>query len=191
MTTDPRDDQGRASGGMWLNGAPIDSATGNRAIAPQARTLNVIASSLMAAPVIIGVIVAVLGGTDGGTPGLVPLAVPIVAGLLAAFGISTVGFRVQPLEQGLVGPVAESAGLQRFTSSFFLRFALAEVPALVALALTFAFPPVNLFAYLPGGVMSLLLMIVFVRPSRSSVGRVERALDERGGRSNLSAAFGY
>lgn len=191
MTTDPTDDQQRAHGGLWLNGTPMDPSTGNRAIAPQARALNLIASSLMAAPVIIGVIVVVLGGTDGGAPGLIPTAVPIVAGLLAAFGISTIGFRVQPLDLNTVGSAAQTAALQRFSSGFFLRFALAEVPALVALALTFAFPPVNVFAYLPGGLFALLLMVVFVRPSRTNVGRIERALDGYGARSNLSAAFGY
>lgn len=191
MTTDPTDGQRRATGGMWLNGAPIDAATGNRAVAPQARTLNLLAGSLMAVPVILAVVLLVLGGRDGGAPELIPTVVPIVVGLVAALGISTIGFRVQPLDQGDVGREAETTALQRFTTSFFLRFALAELAALVALALTFAFPPVNLFAYLPGGLFALLLMAIFVRPSRSNVGRVERVLDERGARSNLSAAFGY
>jgi hypothetical protein len=145
----------------------------------------------MAVPVILGVVVAVLGGLDGHDFQLIPSLVPVVVGVFAAIGISTIGLRVQPLDQGAAGPAAHSVALQRFTTGFFLRFALAEVPALVALALTFAFPPVSLLAYTPGGVMSLVLMAVFVRPSRSSVGRIERALDERGGRSNLSAAFGY
>ncbi|WP_353649539.1 hypothetical protein ABLG96_00815 [Nakamurella sp. A5-74] len=190
MTTDP-DDQRRTGGGLWLNGAPIDAATGTRAVAPQARTLNLLAGSLMAVPVILAVVLVVIGGTDGGAPELLPTVVPIAVGLLAAVGITTIGFRVRPLDQADVGRGAETAALQRFTTSFFLRFALAEMPALVALALAFAFPPVNLFAYLPGGLFALLLMAIFVRPNRSNVGRVERVLDERGARSNLSAAFGY
>lgn len=191
MTTDPTGDRQRAGGGMWLNGAPIDSATGARTMSPQARGLKLIGSTLMVVPVILAVVVVVLGGLHSASLSWIPVVAALVSAVLVTTGITVIGFRAEPLDRAAVGHQAERVALQRFSTGFFLRLALSEVPALVALALTFAFPPISLFSYLPGGVLSLVLMVAYVRPSRSTVARVESALDAGGARSNLSAQFGY
>lgn len=67
----------------------------------------------------------------------------------------------------------------------------AELPMPVAIALTFVAEPVFIVNYLPGGLASLLLLAAQVRPNRAAVSRSEAALDQDGGRSQPSQAFGY
>lgn len=174
--------------GLTLNGVPVDGRTGARTVAPLARSLLVTGSALVGVPVILGVVVVVIGGgVTAFSP--VPFVAGLVVGLLAAAVVPVVGYRLPVLTPADAQP--GRVALQRFQTAMFLRMAICEVPAIVALALTITATPTSWLNYLPGGLVSLVLLTLHVRPSRASVARSEQALEAGGVRSGLAASFGW
>lgn len=158
-----------------------------------ARQLRTIAGAVTAVPVLLGIVIFVVQGSSNGPGELSWLA---IGGSLAAAAIAwllceQIGYRLVPLAADRVDRDVQKQALQRFQASMMIRMALAEVPALVALALTFVQSPVNVVNYLPGGLAALALISLHVQPTRTAVARSETALDRDGGRSGLSQTFGY
>lgn len=184
-------DPNRIDGPTWRNGVPVDGSTGRGQVLPQVRSLRMIAGAVTVVPVALAVVLLLIGGPEVRSAPLIPMLGGLVLAVVALLFINAIGFRAAPLVATAPTQDVSSVALQRFTALFFIRFALAELPAIGAFGLTFAFPPANGLAYLPSGVLSLALMLLYVRPDRSNVGRVERALDADGAASNLSSAFGF
>lgn len=157
------------------------------------RTLRTIAGAVTVVPVLLGIVVFVVQNSDDGQREVSWLAigVSLAAAVIAWLLCEQLGYRLAPLPAGRVDEAVGRQALQRFQAAMMMRMALAEVPALVAVALTFVETPVYVVNYLPGGLAALALMAMHVQPTRSSVARSETALDREGGRSGLSQIFGY
>lgn len=160
--------------------------TDTPAPSPQQRlqTLRIITMSLMASLVIIGV-VAVLA------LGLADYPSPAVAGGLfvlnvIAFAVAeVVGYRPTPIEAGTSPDAALAQGLEQLQQTTFVRFAVTESPAILALVAAFALDG-SAWVYIIGAVWALLSMAWHVWPWRRPVTKVERALDSAGARSGLT-----
>ncbi len=113
--------------------------------------------------------------------GLGTRALAVAAHLVA----STVGYRVPAVAAGTPPDVARGAAHAAYQQSMVLRFAVCESGAIIALVLAFALTPQTAMTYLVGAVLSLLLMLWHVWPSRRLVAKVEALLDADGGRSGL------
>jgi Na+/melibiose symporter-like transporter len=160
---------------------------------PTVRQLRTIAGAVTAVPVLLGIVIFVVQNSDDGRGEVswVAIGASLVVAAIAWLLCEQIGYRLRALPAARVDEGLRKQALQRFQASMMIRMALAEVPALVALALTFVKSPVNVFNYLPGGLAALALMALHVQPTRTSVARSETALDRDGGRSDLSRTFGY
>jgi hypothetical protein len=192
--TNPAD---RGDNSIWLNGQRIDPADATDPdsarrgpTAPAAQVLRVMSFALLAMPVLLGVVIAV-SQEAGAKAATLPIVGGVVAALICLGATLAVGYRVPPLRAGEPDAHAQRAALDRFRTGFLLRFAFAEAPALIGCALTFATDPIAAVNYLPAGVLSLLFIVWHVVPNRWNVGRVQAALDQDGGRSQLLSQFGY
>ncbi len=152
-----------------------------------------IAGALTTAVVLFGLVVSFIvpSGSWFELPGAAGLALPVVVGVAAAGAIATVGHNVPAIPQATPAETATARGVAGFRSSFFIRLAFAEVPALVGLAAVFIAETPSMIPYLIGGAVSLVLLGLYVFPTRASVQRIERKLDRDGGRSRLAEAFGF
>ncbi|WP_110183035.1 hypothetical protein [Nocardioides solisilvae] len=165
--------------------------------ASYAQTYRILTGSLLGAPVLIGLVLLFVGGTDPGEEGswLTATPDPLFAGVLVVGGaalfalLPVMGYRLQPLEPGTEPEAARRAAQGRFQAASMLRFALAEAPVLVGIALAFVDGTYLLF--LLGAVIGLALMVLHVWPSRRVVERSAEPLEARGVDSGLRAEFGY
>ncbi|WP_029136612.1 hypothetical protein [Nakamurella lactea] len=158
-----------------------------------ARTYQVLANTFISVPVLLGIVVFVVQSSQSDSPQVSWLAVvvPLVIAALSWMLCEQIGYRLAPLESARAGTDVQQVAFARFQTSAMVRVALCEVPMLVAVALTFLSPPASVGNYLPGGLASLVLLFMHVRPTRAVVGRSEAALDRNGGHSGLSATFGF
>lgn len=153
------------------------------------QSLRVMAMALMSGLVVLGVIAALVGGTWDYPAAWMAWVIGGVA--VVAYGLcELVGYRAPALAEGTDADAAMRTARAAFQTGFTLRFALCELPALLALVLLFVQDPPSAMTYLIGGVLSLILMAVHVWPGERAIARVERNLDRAGGRSHLSAALG-
>jgi hypothetical protein len=158
---------------MSLTPEPVSSASTQGF----AQTVRILAAALLGAPVLLGLVLALVGSTDPdtGESWTTALPDPVLSGLLVVAGVAllallpTFGYRLPVLERGTDPEVARRAARGRFQSAMVLRFAFAEAPMLVGLALAFVDQSYPMF--LIGAVTSLLLMLLHVWPSRRVVER--------------------
>lgn len=123
-------------------------------------------------------------------PSALAIAVVVVALVGVAAAITYVGYSVPALPLGLPRENAEATSVRFFASTTVLRTALAEVPVLVAFAVSFAFTPhswLTLAIALPG---SLALFWLHAWPSQRTATATERGLEADGAKSYLSEALG-
>jgi hypothetical protein len=144
-------------------------------------TLRMLALSLAAAPLLIGVIVAIIVvPAESVLPPLLPYAVIAGSGLVSV----AIGRMVpRPLD-----PMAESdqtgrAAVAAFRQAMMIRFASAEATVLVGLPMCFLVgSPLPYAASLAIGFPLLVWLVV---PTRAMIENVRRRLEERGAVSNL------
>lgn len=176
MTFDQNDPQYQP----YTSGEPIKGG-----VHPQAQALKIMGFALMSGLVAIVVVMAfVLEPYDFE---IVPAAVGLFVGVMAASVIPIVS-KPRPFPAG-ARPSPETV-IERFRPIMILRFAMAEAPALVGVALCLAFGA-NVLALLPAVLISLALMGMLVIPNRKNIATVEREFDRDGATSNLAALFGY
>ena len=121
-----------------------------------------------------------------------PVWVPWALGGLAVIShllIRTIGYNLEPVPAGTLPAEAMKIALSTFQASTILRFALAEVVAIVAIILSFAISPQTWMTYLTGGVLALLLLAVNVWPRTAIISKVQEQLDREGGQSFLADAL--
>ena len=164
------------------------------------RTYRILAAALMGALVVIGIALAFIvhGGTtqtrNGHTvhthaPSAGLYIAIVVLGVIAAALVQSFGYRIPPLSPDTDASDARATGLRVYQQTMFLRFALSEAVAIVAIALVFSFDSDTELPYVLAAVISLVLMAVHVWPSQSLISRVQAKLDRNGGRSDLSNAL--
>jgi len=160
------------------------------------QTLRVTITALVAAPVLIGVVLAFAGGSDTESDSWLTAAPdPIFAGILLVAGVAlfalspAMGYKAQPLAPGTDADVARKQAQGRFQTGTFLRFAMAEAPVLIGIAL--AFVDSSYLLYLIGAVIGLTLMYLHVVPTRRVVERSAEVLEAHGVDSGLHQEFGY
>ena len=118
------------------------------------------------------------------------LAVVAVSGVIVGWVISVIGYRAAPLPPGMPGPDAAARSRSAYTSTLFIRLALAEVPLLVSMALAFVTLTGGFYVVLLGAAVSIVLMLIHVWPTERSVDRVADSLERGGTRSHLREALG-
>lgn len=103
-----------------------------------------------------------------------------VAGAVAAVAVLSVGFRSVAIKPGTPSGEAARTAALAFQSGTILRFALSELPMIVALVLAFVVTEGGYLTYLLGMAIALVLMLLFVLPSDSSIARAQRSLEREG-----------
>jgi len=104
--------------------------------------------------------------------------------------LDAVGYRTQPLASDLTEEAAVAQAQARWQAGMILRFALAELIAIVSIAAAFVLPEGDITVYLGGALVSLVLMVVHVWPGARPVGKAATALEAGGTRSGLRETFG-
>ena len=157
--------------------------------APFAVSNRILAASLMGALVVMGVALSFVLPREGSFP-VVVLLVQLVAGVVVHVLLDAVGYRTPPLATGLTEEAAVAQARARWQAGMILRFALAELIAIVSIAAAFVLPEGDITVYLGGAVVSLVLMVVHVWPGARPVGKAATALEAGGTRSGLRETFG-
>lgn len=149
--------------------------------APTWQSLQVLAMSLVGAPVVILVAIwFVLGSDDPWSPPTVMLAVPVVLALGAAAMIQAVGYRTPALPATTPSQEAGETGARRFQSLMMIRFVLSELVTILPLALAFVVPHGGFSVLLIGVILSEALMLTHVLPNDTQVEKVRRSLASQG-----------
>lgn len=151
--------------------------------APQAiRQLRIVVASSIGLLTALLLVLPTIGPAYTATSAAM-LAIPAVAGLADLFLIPAVGSTVRPLPASTTAQAAAliSAGVLRTLTM--LRFALAEAPALVGLAV--AFITDSGLPYAVGYAFSVVLLALAVYPSERVVNGVRERLEANGVRSEL------
>jgi hypothetical protein len=156
--------------------------------APFALSARILAASLMAALVFIGIALSFVLPPDGVSP--VVLLVQVVAGVAAHLLLDAIGYRTPALATDQTDDEAAAVARTRWQSLMVLRFAISESIAIASIAAAFVLADGSVMTYLGGAVVSLVLMLVHVWPGARSVGRTADALEAGGRRSGLREAFG-
>jgi hypothetical protein len=163
------------------------------------RTFRILAVALMGALVVIGIALSFTVSshrTDRNgnpvhthTPSVWMYVVIVALGLIAAGLAQTFGYRIPALPSNLDPAESRATALRVYQQSMFLRFALSESVAIIAIALLFAGRSNTILPYVVAAVIAELLMAYHVWPSESLISRVEQRLDRNGGRSDLANAL--
>lgn len=151
------------------------------------QSYRVLVLALMGAPLLIGLVLYFLiGGSifDPWTPN-----VPIMAAfLLVEATVALVGsmmFNMTPaLKPGDDGTSADS--FMAFQTNSILRFALTEVPLIMALAAAFILTSGGYLLYLMVMVLTEFILLLNVYPTRHNLLRFEAAQEREGGQSNFA-----
>lgn len=157
-----------------------------------AQSFRILIGALLAAPVMVGGIMLFVGTSDEwltGTPDPMWAGFLVVMGAVTAVMVPTVGYRIPPLERGMTTEEAHRVARERHHAASILRFALADAPFIVGVAL--AFVDGTYVLLLIGAAISLVLLLLHVWPSRRVVGRTAELLERDGVDSGLIETFGY
>lgn len=153
---------------------------------PPIRTLRLVVLSAVGSLVaFLGVLFAVGLRPHQPTSGWVVL--PLLLGLADVVLVPAVGSTVRPLRSGIAEADARRVSLGVLNTVTLLRFALAEVPAL--LGLVAALVSHNLLPYLVGLAFAVPLLLLFAYPRRAVVDGVRDRLEAGGVASHLWAAL--
>jgi hypothetical protein len=169
------------------------AAMASQTTSPFAQTYRILVGALMCAPVIIGLVLAFVGST-GDDDWLTGVPDVLFAGLLLVIGavlfalLPALGYRMEPLGKD-AGPRDHRTAQTRFQSASILRFAFAELPVMLGIAL--AFIDGSFLLYVIGAVIGLGLMALHVLPTRQVIERSAEVLEVNGVESGLRAEFGF
>ena len=116
-----------------------------------------------------------------------PWALGVLAGLTLAVLvlITLVGYRTTAIAPGTPPQVAGRTSAGALTAGTFLRAALAESVALVALALAFVVTEGGYVLFLCGAAVTVVLGLVHAFPTERTIRRTEASLERAGGTSYL------
>lgn len=164
------------------------------------RTFRVLAASLMAAPVVIGIALSFMVYSHPHvdrsghlvhphTPGVWMYGTIVALGVIVAGLAQTFGYRIPALQPGLDSAEARASGLRLYQTSAIRRFALSELVVIVAIVLLFVGRSNTILPYVVAAAITELLMAYHVWPSERLIDRVQQRLDRDGGRSDLANAL--
>lgn len=166
----------------------MNSTSGNQ----RYRQMRTLAVTLISGPVLFAVVVYFLVGmADGGmdTPPAWVLLLQVAVAVALYFVVEAIGFATDPAGDGDPQEVA-SASFLTYQTAMVLRFALCESLTIISIALAFVVEPNTFLTYALGGLLSVLLMVVEVYPSRRNVSRIQSSLEREGDPSYLHESFG-
>lgn len=178
-----------------LKGSPVreTAAMASQTTSSFAQTYRILVSALMGAPVLIGLVLAFAGSTGDddwltGVPDVLFAGLLLVAGAVLLALLPVLGYRMEPLGKD-TEPRDHRTAQTRFQSASILRFAFAELPVMLGIAL--AFIDGAFLLYLIGAVIGLGLMALHVLPTRQVIGKSAEVLEANGVESGLRAEFGF
>ncbi|MCD4535728.1 hypothetical protein LRP67_16680 [Nocardioides sp. cx-169] len=157
-------------------------------------SLRIVVGAMMAFLLLIALSLSFVLAPSGSSPpdqGLLDAPAPWVPAALLAGGvalhlvITAVGYRTPAIVPGTPPEVAGRAAAGALTSGTFLRAALAESLALLALALAFVLIEGGFVTYLCGAAVSLALSALHAFPREATIRRTEESLERQGGTSYL------
>lgn len=146
--------------------------------------LRTLFAPLIAVPILLWVVMSfVLGSAQDAWSEveMIWLGVLVVASIFAVTVIHLLGYRANT--------TTASNGVEAFRSLAMLRFAMAEAPMLIGLALGFVAFSGGMLLVTVGAVVSLLLMAVHVWPNDRQIEKVQASLDQNGPRVRLREAM--
>ncbi len=152
-------------------------------------TLRTVVSSVMGGLVIVGLALWFVLTDHGETPDVLWLAVVLALGVGAAGLINAVGFRTPAIAPTATTEESAQQARAAFQAGTISRMAMAEMPAIAAIALAFVTDDGGYVLYLLGAVISLTLLAVYALPTDSTIARTQRSLEREGGRADLAAAL--
>jgi hypothetical protein len=124
------------------------------------------------------------------TPDLSWVGIVLALGAAAAGLINTVGFRAPAVSPAATTEESAQQARAAFQTGTISRMAMAEMPAIAAIALAFVARDGGYVLYLLGAVISLTLLAVYALPSDGAVARTQRSLEREGGRADVASALG-
>lgn len=156
----------------------------------QLRTLRIMVGALLAAPLVIVVAMWFVLGDTLTDPTPWPFVIAVVAlGLVGELVLRTFGYRTLVLPRGLSAADTMARSRLSYQAALFRRMSVAELPLLIALALSFVTYG-GFYLVLFGAAMTLNLLVVHVWPSQRSVDRTAASLELGGADSRLREALG-
>jgi hypothetical protein len=156
----------------------------------QLRTLRIMVGALLAAPLVIVVAMWFVLGDTLTDPTPWPFVIAVVAlGLVGELVLRTFGYRTVVLPRGLSAADTMARSRLSYQAALFRRMSVAELPLLIALALSFVTYG-GFYLVLFGAAMTLNLLVVHVWPSQRSVDRTAASLELGGADSRLREALG-
>ena len=166
------------------------SSTAPASGANHLRQLRVMVGALLAAPVIIVVAMWFVLGDTLTDPTPWPFVIAVVAlGLVGEVVLRTFGYRTVVLPRGLSAADTIARSRLSYQAALFRRMSVAELPMLIALALSFVTYG-GFYLVLFGAAVTLNLLVVHVWPSQRSVDRTMVSLELGGAPSRLYEALG-
>ncbi|HEY5979602.1 MAG TPA: hypothetical protein VIT41_08200 [Microlunatus sp.] len=145
--------------------------------------------ALLVAPLIIVVAMWFVLGDTLTEPTPWPLVIAVVAiGLIGDVVLRTFGYRTVVLPHGLSPAETIAQSRLSYQAALFRRMSVAELPLLIALALSFATYG-GFYLVLFGAAVTLNLLVVHVWPSQRSVDRTAASLELDGADSRLREAL--
>lgn len=154
------------------------------------RQLRIMVGALLAAPLIIVVAMWFVLGHTLTDPTPWPFVIAVVAiGLVGELVLRTFGYRTVVLPRGLSAADTMARSRLSYQAALFRRMSVAELPLLIALALSFVTYG-GFYLVLFGAAITLNLLVVHVWPSQRSVDRTAASLELDGADSRLREALG-
>lgn len=154
------------------------------------RQLRIMVGALIAAPLVIVVAMWFVLGHTLTDPTPWPFVIAVVAvGLVGELVLRTYGYRTVVLPRGLSREETIARSRLSYQAALFRRMSVAELPLLIALALSFVTYG-GFYLVLFGAAVTLNLLVVHVWPSRRSVDRTMVSLELGGASSRLPEALG-
>ena len=154
------------------------------------RTLRFMVGALIAAPLVIVVAMWFVLGHTLTDPTPWPFVIAVVAiGLIGEVVLRTYGYRTVVLPRGLSPEETIARSRLSYQAALFRRMSVAELPLLIALAMSFVTYG-GFYLVLFGAAVTLNLLVVHVWPTQRSVDRTAASLELGGARSHLREALG-
>ena len=123
-------------------------------------------------------------------PDLLWLGIVLALGAAAAGLINRVGFHTPAVSPAATTDESAQQSRASFQAGTITRMAMAEMPAIAAIALAFVAQDGGYVLYLLGAVISLSLLAVYALPTDGTIARTQRSLEREGGSADLASALG-
>lgn len=153
------------------------------------RQLRIMVGALIAAPLFILVAMWFVLGHTLTDPTPWPFVIAVVAiGLIGELVLRTYGYRTVVLPRCLSPEETLARSRLSYQAALFRRMSIAELPLLIALALSFVTYG-GFYLVLFGAAVTLNLLVVHVWPTQRSVDRTAASLELNGANSRLREAL--